>query len=111
MRTEQEGIFMIQIVVFVPVEFKDRVKEAMFEAGGGRIGHYDSCSFEHSGTGQFRPLKGSNAFVGQIGKVEEVAEVRIEMSCEETLFDHVISAMKAAHPYETPAYYGIRAML
>lgn len=101
---------MIQIFVFVPVEHKENVKKAMFEAGGGKIGKYDSCCFEHLGVGQFRPLEGSKAFIGQVGQLETVKEVKIEMTCEDQFFDQIIQAMKAAHPYETPAYYGIKTL-
>jgi hypothetical protein len=101
---------MIQIFVFVPEEHKEVVKSAMFEAGGGRIGHYDSCCFEHAGVGQFRPLEGSHAFLGKTGEIEKVREVKIEMVCEDHLFEEIIKAMKSAHPYEEPAFYGIKTV-
>jgi hypothetical protein len=101
---------MIQIIVFVPETHTEKIKEAMFKAGGGRIGDYDSCCFEHPGIGQFKPLKDSHAFLGKIGEVEKVKEVKIEMACEDKLFDEIIRAMKAVHPYETPAYYGIKTL-
>lgn len=102
---------MIQIIVFIPKQFKEEVKKAMFEAGGGKIGNYDQCSFESEGMGQFRPLSGSHAFIGKLNEVEVVDEVRVEMACEDHLFDQVITAMKKAHPYETPAYYGVEARI
>jgi structural toxin protein (hemagglutinin/hemolysin) RtxA len=98
---------IIQIVVFIPLTHKDQVKEAMFAAGGGRIGHYDCCSFEIPGLGQFRALEGSSPFLGSLNRVEEVAEIRLEMSCREELYDGVIEAMLRAHPYENPAYYAM----
>ena len=98
---------MIQIIVFIPVDYKEIVKEVMFDAGAGSFGSYDHCSFEHSGWGQFRPLKDSNAFIGTIGTAEKVEEVRVEMCCQKEYLDKVIKAMKEAHPYETPAYYAI----
>lgn len=101
---------MIQIIVFVPEDHKEAVKQAMFKAGGGKIGNYDSCCFEIKGVGQFRPLKGSNAFIGEVGVLEQVAEVKVEMACEDSVFENVVRAMKAAHPYETPAYYGIKTV-
>lgn len=96
---------MFQIVVFIPESHKEHVKDAMFQAGAGRLGNYDRCSFEVSGLGQFRPLKGAQPFVGSILEVENVKEVRVEMICEDHLLKDVIHAMKNAHPYETPAYY------
>ncbi|MBA2404196.1 MAG: NGG1p interacting factor NIF3 [Bdellovibrionales bacterium] len=101
---------MIQVIVFVPEEHKEKIKQAMFQAGGGKIGNYDSCCFEYAGLGQFRPLQGSQAFVGKVGVVEIVKEVKLEMVCEDQDFPQIIQAMKAAHPYETPAYYGIKTL-
>jgi hypothetical protein len=101
---------VIQVIVFVPEKFKESVKTAMFNAGAGRMGNYDFCCFEHQGVGQFRPLSGSQAFVGTVDVLERVLEFKIEMICEEHLYENVIAAMKAAHPYETPAYYGIKTV-
>ena len=101
---------MIQVTVFVPLSHKEQVKEAMFEAGGGKVGNYDCCCFEQTGIGQFRPLIGSQAFVGKLNEIEKVEEVRIEMICDEASYASVIAAMKSAHPYETPAYYGIKIL-
>ena len=101
---------MIQIVVFIPHAQKEEVKQAMFKAGAGMLGNYDSCCFEHAGIGQFRPLEGSSAFVGEVGVLEFVEEVKVEMMCEESKLAPVIKAMKAAHPYETPAYYAINTV-
>lgn len=98
---------MIQFVVFVPSEHKEKVKAAMFAAGGGKIGNYDQCCFEYHGIGQFRPLDGSDPFLGETGIVEHVTEVKLELACEDSVFEAVVKAMKSAHPYETPAYYGI----
>jgi hypothetical protein len=102
---------MVQVTVFIPVDHKEIVKTAMFEAGAGKVGNYDSCCFEHQGVGQFRPLKGSDAFIGKIGELEKVDEVKVEMICEDHLVDHVIKAMKQSHPYETPAYYVVKITL
>ena len=96
---------MYKIVVFIPEAHVQKVKTAMFLEGGGRIGNYDSCSWETCGTGQFRPLKGSNPFLGAQDKVEEVKEYRMEMVCgTKEILKKVIFAMKKAHPYETPSY-------
>ncbi len=95
---------MKKIVFFVPIDHSEVVKEAVFKAGAGKIGNYDQCCFETLGTGQFRPLEGSSAFLGSVGDVKKVAETRVEMVCENNLIDGVIDALKVAHPYETPAY-------
>jgi hypothetical protein len=101
---------MFQVIVFVPETHKEKVKAAMFSAGAGKWGNYDSCCFEHQGVGQFRPLKESRPFIGTHGEIEFVQEVRIEMICEEVLFPKVEEAIKSSHPYETPAYYAIKTV-
>jgi len=93
-----------KIIVFIPIDYKESVKEAMFKEGAGQIGDYNSCSFEVIGEGQFRPLKGSKPFVGTIDEVEVVKEVRVEMVCRDELVGKVISSLKEAHPYEEPAF-------
>ena len=95
---------MYKIVFFVPETHKDAVKQALFDAGAGRIGNYDSCAWETLGTGQFRALQGANPFLGKIDQIEKVDEYRIELVCEDRLIKDAIRAMKAAHPYEEPAY-------
>ncbi len=95
---------MFKICFFVPVEHAEKVKTAMFNAGGGKIGDYDCCSFETLGTGQFRPLKGANPFIGKTGTIEKVSELKVEMVCENHCLKAVMSAMKENHPYEMPAY-------
>lgn len=95
---------MYKLCVFIPEAQVEPVKQAMFEAGGGRIGNYDSCSWQVRGQGQFRPLDGSRPFIGQQGAVETVEEYRVELVCEDDRVRAVIDAMKAAHPYEEPAF-------
>jgi hypothetical protein len=93
-----------KIATFINLDYIDRVRDSMFEAGGGRIGNYDSCCFETKGTGQFRALEGSTPYIGSINEVELVEEVKIEMVVADDSIKDVIKAMKSAHPYETPAY-------
>jgi len=93
-----------KIVFFVPFEHSNSVKEALFSVGAGKIGNYDKCCFETKGIGQFRPLVGSSAFLGEVGEIEKVDEVKIEMVCENNLIRSVVAKLKESHPYETPAY-------
>lgn len=95
---------MYKVIVFVPRESKESLKQAMFNAGGGRIGNYDSCCFETEGTGQFRPLEDSNPAIGAQGQIEYVEEVRIEMVVSDENITNVLRAMKDSHPYEEVAY-------
>ena len=95
---------MYKVIVFVNVEDKEIVKEAMFKAGAGRIGDYEYCSFETEGTGQFRPFGKANPTIGTVGQLEKVKEVRIETVVSDEKITDVLRAMKASHPYEEPAY-------
>jgi dinuclear metal center YbgI/SA1388 family protein len=91
-------------VVFVPEANADAVAAAMHEAGAGAIGDYDRAMFQSSGTGSFRPLDGATPAIGQVGKVEHVAETRVEMVADIDVREAVRAAMLAAHPYEEVAY-------
>ena len=93
-----------KIEFYVPESHLEAVKSAMFEAGAGRVGDYDSCAWQTLGQGQFRPLEGSDPYLGQKGQIEQVAEYKVEMVCASELLATVIGAMKAAHPYEEVAY-------
>lgn len=89
---------------FVPQSHVEVVKSAVFAAGGGRIGAYDHCSWQVLGLGQFRPLDGSQPFIGQAGLVEQVEEWKVELVVSDELMGAVVAALKQSHPYETPAY-------
>lgn len=101
---------MVHFVFYVPKTHLEKVKDAVFKAGAGRIGNYDNCSFEIEGIGQFRPLAGSRPFLGTEDKVEKVFEVKVEMVCEEKFLVDIVQALKNSHPYETPAYYAIKTL-
>lgn len=93
----------VKIVVFTPLAHSDEVRLTLAKAGAGMIGNYDSCSFSSRGIGRFRPLKGAQPFVGEIGKTEEVEEERIEVICPQNILKKVIEELKKTHPYEEPA--------
>ena len=93
-----------RIDVYVPETHAEAVKNAMFAAGAGTIGNYDCCCWQTVGRGQFRPLPGSDPYLGNTGTVEHVTEWKIEMICPEEKITAVIRALKQAHPYETPAF-------
>ena len=95
---------MVKLNFFDPEEHLDSVKQSLFAAGAGRIGNYDSCCWQTLGTGQFRPLQGSDPFLGQQGKVEQVAEYKVELVCEDSVIKAVIEALKRSHPYDEPAF-------
>lgn len=93
-----------KLVVFVPEDAAAAVKEALGKAGAGAIGNYSHCAFSAKGLGQFLPGSDTNPYIGTEGKLEEVAEVRIETIFPEHLEKKVLSAMLKAHPYEEVAY-------
>ena len=101
---------MLKLTFNVPKESKDIVKEALFRAGAGKIGHYDMCAFETEGRGQFRPLVGANPSIGKVGDLEKILEVRVEMVLVDHILPEVILALKSSHPYETPAYDVVKCM-
>lgn len=101
---------MLSLVFYVPEPDLERVKEALFAAGAGRIGHYDRCCWQTKGVGQFRALDGATPAIGAVGALERVDEWKVEMVCEEGLEGPVIEALLAAHPYETPAYHVLRTL-
>lgn len=94
---------MKKIVVTVPIQDADKVRQAIGEAGGGKVGSYSFCSFSVRGTGRFLPGEGAYPAIGAVGKLEEVEEERIEVNCADELVADVISAIRRAHPYEEPA--------
>ncbi|MFP3369909.1 NGG1p interacting factor NIF3 [Pseudomonas sp. SIMBA_068] len=95
---------MYKLAFFVPASHVEVVKAAVFAAGGGRIGDYDHCAWQTLGQGQFRPLDGSQPYLGQTGQVEVVEEWKVELVVADDLIAQVVAALRQSHPYETPAY-------
>ena len=95
---------MYKIGCYVPEAQLEAVKQAMFAAGAGRIGDYDSCCWQVLGQGQFRPLAGANPHIGERGALETLPEYRVEMVCAGEAVRAAVDAMIAAHPYEEPAW-------
>ena len=93
-----------KLVVFVPPEALDAVRDAIFGAGAGRIGDYERCSWFTDGTGTFRGGESTSPTVGEKGREERVRELRLETVFPEDRHDDVIGALRAAHPYEEPAF-------
>lgn len=94
---------MKKIVVTVPVADADKIRQAIGEVGGGKVGNYSFCSFSVRGTGRFLPGDGAHPAIGEVGKLEEVEEERIEVNCDDALIADVVTAIRVAHPYEEPA--------
>lgn len=95
---------MYKLCYFVPGTHLEQTKAALFAAGAGRIGDYDCCAWQCPGQGQFRPLDGSQPFLGQQRTLEVVEEYKVELVCEDGLIRDAVKALRASHPYEEPAY-------
>ena len=95
---------LMKLVVFCPVDYFEKVRAAMFEAGAGYIGNYSDCSFNTSGTGSFKAMDGSKPFVGEQGKMHEEKEIRIETIVASYRISTVLKAIIKVHPYEEVAY-------
>lgn len=89
-----------KLVVYVPTTHADLVRDAIGNAGGGKLGNYTFCTFSSKGIGRFKPVPGAHPAIGEIGKLEEVEEERIEVVCGEDVLKNVITAIKKVHPYE-----------
>ncbi|MCP4592134.1 MAG: Nif3-like dinuclear metal center hexameric protein [bacterium] len=100
----ETGANQCKIAVFVPPDETERVAEAMFAAGAGRIGDYRKCSFRAPGTGTFFGTESTNPTVGESGRIEHVDEIRLEAVCAADALPAVIDALVEAHSYEEPAY-------
>jgi len=93
-----------KLVVFVPHEALDAVRDAVFEAGAGRIGDYTRCSWYAEGTGTFLGGDASAPVIGERGREERVPELRLETILPAERLDEVVAALRRAHPYEEPAF-------
>lgn len=93
-----------KFVVFVPHAQAANVQQAAYMAGAGTIGNYTNCVFKSEGTGTFLPQPGANPVVGEVGKLEETSEIRMEMRVSERSLQAVIDSVIEAHPYEQVAY-------
>ena len=95
---------LMQVVVYVPEDHVDAVRDAMFAAGAGAIGNYDECGWAVPGKGTFRPLEGANPYAGEQGMREAMEEQKLEMVVEPWKLTDVLAAMKSTHPYEEVAH-------
>jgi hypothetical protein len=93
-----------KLVVFVPAEALDAVRDAVFAAGAGRIGEYERCSWYAEGTGTFLGGESTAPTIGERGREERVPELRLETVFPEERHDEVVAAVRRAHPYEEPAF-------
>ncbi|MDE6490785.1 MAG: Nif3-like dinuclear metal center hexameric protein [Muribaculaceae bacterium] len=101
---EPRNAGMIKLSVMVPESHADDVRIALFDAGAGRMGNYDCCSYNTDGTGTFRALQGADPYVGELLTLHREPEVRIDTVMPAAIRSRVEQALLQVHPYEVPAY-------
>jgi structural toxin protein (hemagglutinin/hemolysin) RtxA len=99
---------MFKICFYVPENYADVVKNAMFTAGAGTLGNYSCVSWQTLGEGQYMPMEGSKPFTGDQLNLQKVPEYKVEIVCTDDLLKPVIAALKKSHPYEEPVYQAIK---
>ena len=95
---------MYKLNYFVPVDAKEKTKQALFDIGVGRYKNYECCSFETLGVGQFKPIDTANPHLGTLNEIEKVQEYKVEIICGDELIKEAVKTLKEAHPYEEVAY-------
>ncbi|PTV47279.1 NGG1p interacting factor NIF3 [Acinetobacter pittii] len=95
---------MLKLIYYVPESHLESTKQAIFSAGAGGIGNYEHCAWQVKGIGQFKPVKGADPYIGELGELEQVDEWRVETIVIEENAKAVAKALKASHPYEEPAF-------
>ena len=93
-----------KLVVFVPADALDVLRDALFAAGAGRIGDYERCSWYAEGTGTFLGGESTHPVIGERGVEERVAELRLETVFPADRQNEIVAALRGAHPYEEPAF-------
>jgi len=93
-----------QLVTYAPVADAEKVRQALFDAGAGKIGKYVECSFNVTGKGTYKPVDGANPYIGRVGERHTETEERISVIFPKHLQSDVIKALFKAHPYEEVAY-------
>lgn len=105
----KESIYL-KLNTYVPIQYLEQVQQALFEAGAGNIGAYSECSFISNGNGTFKPMEGSQAFVGDIGIRHQEPESELSVIVPLYLKNQVEAALKSSHPYEEVAFDWIQLL-
>jgi hypothetical protein len=97
-----ENFTDVKLEIFAPQEYALKIRDQLATIGVGKIGDYDHCVAIYQVQGYFRPLPGANPFDGEIGKIQETAEAKVEVNCRRELVNEAIQVIRRAHPYEEP---------
>ena len=101
---------MYALIYYIPPEDHERVKQALFAQGAGKLGNYDQSCWQVLGTGQFRPLADSQPTIGKPNRLEQLEEYRVEMVCADEYIKKVLETLLKEHPYEQPAWQVYRVL-
>jgi hypothetical protein len=92
----------VKLEIFVPQEYALKIRDHLAKIGVGRLGDYDHCVAISQVQGYFRPLPGANPFDGEIGRIQETIEAKVEVNCKRGLVNEAIQVIRRVHPYEEP---------
>ncbi len=92
----------VKLEIFVPQAYSLKIRDELAKIGVGRIGKYDHCVAIYPVQGYFRPLPGADPFEGEIGRISETAEHKLEVNCERGLVNEAMRVIRNVHPYEEP---------
>ncbi|AIF43408.1 Nif3-like dinuclear metal center hexameric protein [Virgibacillus sp. SK37] len=95
---------LFKLIAYVPLSHIDEVQNAFSSAGAGHIGDYSHCTFQTNGKGTFKPLEGSNPYIGNQNEIEFVNEAKMETIVQKSKLSKAVDNLLHAHPYEEPAY-------
>ena len=101
---QNTDIDFFHISVFIPIDYVEAVKKAVFNNGGGVFGDYQHCSSEHSVDAQFMPHDHAKPFFGSLNNIEKAKEIKLEFFADSIKLKNIINAIHNCHPYETPTY-------
>lgn len=97
-----DNFMEVKLEIFVPQEYALQIRDELAKIGVGRIGNYDHCVAIYPVQGSYRPLPGANPFEGEIGRITEGTEYKIEVNCRRASVDEAIKVIRSIHPYEEP---------
>ena len=95
---------MYKLNYYVPLDAKEKTKQALFDIGVGKFDNYENCSFETLGQGQFKPVANANPAIGKLDTLEVLQEYKVELICGDALIKEAVKILKKVHPYEVVAY-------
>ncbi len=92
----------VKLEIFIPQEYTLKLRDELAKVGVGRLGNYDHCVATYPVQGYFRPLPGADPYQGEIGKISETVEHKLEVNCERALVEQALKVIRSVHPYEEP---------